>query len=160
MSQQLQHDPVPLGGPCRRCGLKYSVKNAYIPCFVEGDTYGSWLARLPEEARELAAPSLAARTYPRFYDSLATVAREGGISEEQIDSLIEESIREANALLEGKCPKCSAPSTRYVNSQWQQGSSDVPGVWVMYRCSTQPPPGERRGDDVCDFMMDLKETVG
>ncbi len=32
-------------------------------------------------------------------------------------------------------------------------------MWVMYRCSTQPPPGERRDDDGCDFMLDLKEVV-
>ena len=160
MNQQLQHDPVRLGGPCRRCALKYIVKTAYIPCFVEGDTYGTWLARLPEEARELAAPALAARTRLEFYDVVAAKMRERGVPEEQIRSYIAESILEMKALLEGKCPKCGAPSTRYANyPHWQQGSSEVPGVWVMYRCSTQPPPGERRGDDVCDFMMDLKEVV-
>ncbi len=160
MNQQLQHDPTRLGGPCRRCSLKYTVKTAYIPCFVEGDTYGTWLARLPEEARELAAPALAARTHPEFYDDWVTALREQGASEEIIRSEVEASIREAKALLEGKCPKCGAPSTRYVKSQWQQqGPSKMAGAWVMYRCSTQPPPGERRDDDVCGFMVDFKEVV-
>lgn len=158
MNQQLQHDPTRLGGPCRRCALKYTVETAYIPCFVEGDTYGTWLARLPEEARELANPALAARTPPEFYDGWVTAARKKGVSEEMIRSEVEKMIREVKALLEGKCPQCGAPSTRYANyPHWQQGASEVPGVWVMYRCSTQPPPGERRGDGVCDFMMDLKE---
>lgn len=157
MSQQLQHDPVPLGGPCRRCSLKYSAKAAYIPCFVEGDTYGTWLARLPEEARELAAPAIFIRTRSEFYDDWAKALREQGASEEIIRSEVEASIREAKALFEGKCPKCSAPSTRYVKSEWQQGPSERAGAWVMYRCSTQPPPGERRCDDVCDFMVDFKE---
>lgn len=156
---QLQHDPTRLGGPCRRCSLKYTAKTAYIPCFEEGDTFGTWLARLNEEARELAAPALAARTRTEFYDDWAADAREYGATEEQISTLISKSIREMKTLLEGKCPKCGAPSVRYVNSQWQQGPSDVAGMWVMYRCSTQPPPGERRGDDVCGFTMDLKEVV-
>ena len=156
---QLQHDPVPLGGPCRRCGLKYTVKTAYVPCFVEGDTHGTWLARLNEEAREAAAPALVARTRPEFYDDVAAKMCEKDLLEEEISSYIAESIREMKALLEGKCPQCGAPSTRYVDSQRQQGSSEVSGTRVMYRCSTQPPPGERRGGDVCDFMLDLKETV-
>ena len=33
----------------------------------------------------------------------------------------------------------------------------MPGEWVMYRCSTQPPPGTLRPDDVCDFMVDFIE---
>ncbi|KKK83199.1 hypothetical protein LCGC14_2795820, partial [marine sediment metagenome] len=82
MSQQLQHDPVPLGGPCQRCGLKYTVKTAYIPCFVEDDTYGTWLARLPEEARELAAAALFIRTRLEFYDDVAAKMREKGVPEE------------------------------------------------------------------------------
>ena len=51
--KQLQHDtPGPGGGkPCRRCGMVYSPKTAYVPCFVEGDTRETWLARLPEELR-------------------------------------------------------------------------------------------------------------
>lgn len=44
--RQFQHDTGPSGGlPCRRCGLSYSMRTAYIPCFVEGDTLATWLQR-------------------------------------------------------------------------------------------------------------------
>lgn len=34
--RQLQHETKwGPGGPCRRCGLRYSTKTAYVPCFVE-----------------------------------------------------------------------------------------------------------------------------
>lgn len=47
--RQLQHDTGPRGGePCRRCGMSYSPRTAYIPCFVEGDTLATWLARNAE----------------------------------------------------------------------------------------------------------------
>jgi hypothetical protein len=46
---QLQHDTGPSGGqPCRRCGMSYSPSTAYIPCFIEGDTLATWLARNAE----------------------------------------------------------------------------------------------------------------
>ena len=44
--RQLRHDTGPQGGlPCSRCGLVYSSRTAYVPCFVEGDTLATWLAR-------------------------------------------------------------------------------------------------------------------
>jgi hypothetical protein len=47
--RQLQHDTGSRGGePCRRCGMSYSPRTAYIPCFVEGDTLATWLARNAE----------------------------------------------------------------------------------------------------------------
>jgi hypothetical protein len=52
--KQLQHDT--LGGLCRRCGLSYSPKTAYVPCFVESDTRETWLARLPDELRAILVP--------------------------------------------------------------------------------------------------------
>lgn len=52
-ARQLQHDTGPQGGqPCRRCGLRYSIKTAYVPCFLEGDTYQTWYARLDGDDRE------------------------------------------------------------------------------------------------------------
>ena len=47
----MQHGPSGpggVGGPCRRCGLVYSVKTAYTPCFEEGDTLETWQARQNE----------------------------------------------------------------------------------------------------------------
>lgn len=47
--RQLQHETgLNVGGPCTRCGLVYSRKTAYTPCFVEGDTLDTWRARNPE----------------------------------------------------------------------------------------------------------------
>jgi len=100
--------------------------------------------------------SLLSLTRPETYSEWASFAREAGLSEEDIDSYIAERNREARALLYGKCPKCGAPSARYVDYARQQGPSEMPGVWVMYRCSTAPPPGQLRGN-ACDFMLDLKE---
>ena len=101
--------------------------------------------------------SLLARTRPEFYAKAIALVREMGASEEEIAAQMASDIREAQCLLEGKCPKCGAPSARYVNRQQQAGSSSMPGVWVQYRCSTQPPPSQRRPVGVCDFMADLKE---
>ena len=101
--------------------------------------------------------SLLARTRPEFYAKWAERAREAGGTEEQISGEIASWIREMQSLLEGKCPKCGAPSKRFIDYTNQSGPSSVPGVWVMYRCSTAPPPGQPRGDDVCNFMIDLKE---
>jgi len=53
MGRQLVHDTVVTGGPCRRCGLSYSTKTAYVPCFEEGDTWETWKARQPEELQPL-----------------------------------------------------------------------------------------------------------
>lgn len=101
--------------------------------------------------------ALVAMTRPETYTEWAAIAREAGLSETDIDSYIAEQGQAARALLDGKCPKCGAPSKRYVDRRLQQGASNVPGVWVMYRCSTAPPPGELRPESACGFMLDLKE---
>lgn len=101
--------------------------------------------------------SLFARTRPEFYAKYVVAAQRTGTEQSVIDKNVAESIREAKALFEGKCPKCGAACARYVNYAHQGGPSEIPGAWVMYRCSTAPPPGTLRGDDVCDFMLDLKE---
>lgn len=101
--------------------------------------------------------SLLARTKPAFYDDYRHSLRRAGIEETTIAKHIATAISEAKSLLEGKCPKCGAPSVRYVDYQCQQGPSKVPGAWVMYRCSTVPPPGQLRPDGACDFMLDCKE---
>ena len=101
--------------------------------------------------------SLLARTKPEFYDEYRQSAREAGVSDDLIFAAVATAIREAKALYEGKCPQCGAPSARYVDYGRQHGPSNVPGAWVMYRCSTAPPPGTLRPDGVCDYMLDLKE---
>lgn len=101
--------------------------------------------------------SLLARTDPKFYAEFINGARMCGISDELIDAEVARSICTAQSLLDGKCPQCGAPSAQYVDYKLQQGDSDVPGAWVMYRCSTAPPPGQLRPKDACDFLLDLKE---
>lgn len=44
-AKQLVHAPKYLGGPCERCGLVYCADTSYVPCFVEGDSRATWLAR-------------------------------------------------------------------------------------------------------------------
>jgi len=54
MGKQLQHIPGPgIGRRCRRCGLSYSPKTAYVRCFEEGDTRKTWLARQHPEVRKV-----------------------------------------------------------------------------------------------------------
>lgn len=67
--------------------------------------------------------------------------------------------RELTAILvERVCPKCGAPIRSTIESN-QHGPVELPpgGVWVSYRCSTQPPIGTLRPDGCCDYMMDLYE---
>lgn len=45
-----------IGGPCSRCGLAYSPKTAYVPCFDEGDTFETWRARQSAEIQPLLQP--------------------------------------------------------------------------------------------------------
>jgi hypothetical protein len=51
--KQLQHSPSSVGGPCVRCGLRYSPQTAYIPCFLDGETKEQWKARLKKYGLEL-----------------------------------------------------------------------------------------------------------
>jgi len=101
--------------------------------------------------------SLAERCKPEFYINLIQKGREAGYPESLLAQIVNDAMSEARSLLAGKCPKCGAPSARYVDYDRQRGPTDIPGVWVMYRCSTQPPPGSIRPDGVCDFMSDYVE---
>jgi hypothetical protein len=49
LREPLQHAPMSIGGPCRRCGLRYSPKISYVACFEEGDTLETWMARQHDE---------------------------------------------------------------------------------------------------------------
>lgn len=51
---QLQHAPKFEGGPCRRCGISYSWKTAYVPCFSSDDTFETWASRQNKEVLALA----------------------------------------------------------------------------------------------------------
>lgn len=99
--------------------------------------------------------SLSARTRPEFYEEYVATLRAGGASEDDIARAVAGYIREASELLAGRCPKCGAPSAVYVDRKRQEGATNVPGLWVQYRCSTQAPPGERSPEGACDFMCDL-----
>ncbi len=101
--------------------------------------------------------SLEARCRSEFYDVLRARWRELGLSEKAIASNIARQMNEAENLLRGRCPQCGSKINRYVDYQKQQGSHEIPGAWVQYRCSTQPPPGSLRPAGVCDFMVDLVE---
>lgn len=101
--------------------------------------------------------SLVARTRPEFYEDYIAKLREGGAAESDIERAVARDVREASELLAGRCPKCGAPSAKYVDLKRQEGPTNVPGRWVQYRCSTQPPPGELRPEGVCDFMVDLTD---
>lgn len=48
----LIHLPKYPGGPCSRCGLRYSAKTAYVGCFLPGDTFEDWFKRLPQDIRD------------------------------------------------------------------------------------------------------------
>lgn len=102
--------------------------------------------------------SLEARTRREFYAELMKIMRENGLPEADIEKHVASQIREASALLAGKCPTCGAPSTRYIDYKRQHGPSAMPGTWVQYRCSTQSPPGQVSPPGACDFMVDLKEA--
>lgn len=102
--------------------------------------------------------SLEARTRVEFYDGYAKNLLEGGVTQRDVNEAIQGLISQAQSLLAGKCPRCGAMSIRYVNYMRQEGPSSMPGAWVQYRCSTQPPPGKPRPQGVCDFMVDLKES--
>lgn len=56
MGRQLQHITPSVGDACARCGLVYSSKTAYVPCFEEGDTFETWKARQPEAIQPLLLP--------------------------------------------------------------------------------------------------------
>jgi hypothetical protein len=46
MNEPLPHDSGPQGGrPCSRCGIHYSSKTTYLPCFNHGDNLQAWVAR-------------------------------------------------------------------------------------------------------------------
>jgi hypothetical protein len=49
VEQSEMHTPETVGGPCKRCGLSYSLKTAYVDCFADGDTFQSWAARQSQE---------------------------------------------------------------------------------------------------------------
>lgn len=90
------------------------------------------------------------------YDEWVTHARAMDVPEENITKQVDLWVHEAESLAAGKCPKCGEPATRYVNYDYQPHSATL-GTFVMYRCSTQPPPGTLRPKKCCDFMVDLLE---
>lgn len=101
--------------------------------------------------------SLLTRTKPEYYDEYRERGLQLGANPRSLERQIQIFITEARSLLAGKCPKCGAPSARYVDYQRQQGGHSAPGAWVQYRCSTQEPPGTPSKPGTCDFMVDYIE---
>ena len=97
--------------------------------------------------------SLEARTKPEFYDKTVRHYRSCSMKEPDIAKAVAESIAEAKSLLAGLCPQCGAAVASYPANKTCTGG----GNWVMYRCSTAPPPGQLRPAGVCDYMVDLLE---
>jgi hypothetical protein len=65
MKRQYRHDSASVGAPCGRCGLVYSQKTAYVPCFEEGDTFEMWMVRQPAELRPMLRPPSVGVAKPR-----------------------------------------------------------------------------------------------
>ena len=110
-------------------------------------------------AVEIDPAALLPRTDRTFYAAWVKLAREIGVPEKDIDTHIAQNIRDTRALINGKCPQCGAPAIKYSDSAMRYGPSGLRGEWFMYRCSTQPPPGQFRDPGVCDFMMDQLEAT-
>lgn len=143
--------------PCPSCGSSSNVWKAAsdpethsIGIGDRGSVTGVATTELPRNR------SLYTRTQPAFYDNFRKSARGAGASEEAVERMVAADISVAQSLLDGKCPKCLAPISRYIDHGRQQGPSDMPGTWVQYRCSTDPPPGVP-GTRKCGFMIDLVE---
>lgn len=155
----MKHDPIYPMGPCRRCGLKLSKETAYVPCLYGGEPFGTWLNKQHTDVRALAIPAILARTNPTsaVTERWRRAMAELDVPKDVIEQNIEYQIREFATLAQGKCPKCGAPCTRYVDMGRQQGPTRLDGIWVQWRCSTQPPPGNVRSPGTCNFMLDLKE---
>lgn len=62
------------------------------------------------------------------------------------------------ALLKGLCPTCGAPIRAIADSSNRGAPDEGPGVFVMYRCSRDAPPGEH-GERPCGYAMDRWEQI-
>lgn len=102
--------------------------------------------------------SLELRTQREFYKGVIERWKALGVSETDINKIVDSNIKEFTLLLNGVCPQCGQPITRYVDHNRQQGDKGgMPGGWAQYRCSTAPPPGKLRPKGVCDYMLDVVE---
>jgi hypothetical protein len=91
----------------------------------------------------------------------AVALREAGASEEEIERIVAQARAEWETIKAGKCPKCGAPVRSYLDHRGLRSWQDpkVAGQWVMYRCSTQSPPGSSIRTSACDFMLDRFEEM-
>ena len=98
--------------------------------------------------------ALRIRAHHKAHDSYTADLRRRGVPEVEITRSVEHDLHVFSSLSEGRCPACGSQATAYSDSR-QVGPSDVSGRWVMFRCSTQPPPGNLNTSP-CRFMMDIK----
>lgn len=98
--------------------------------------------------------ALRLRAHPKAHEPHAADLRRRGVPETDIAQSIEHDLHVFAALSEGRCPSCGSQATAYADPR-RTGHSNVSGRWIMFRCSTQPPPGNLN-ESPCRFMMDIK----
>ena len=96
------------------------------------------------------------RSKRTHYDPWVSHAKAAGLSEEKIAKQVDLWVSETESLAAGKCPLCGEPVARYIDRNHQPHAATI-GTFVMYRCSTQPPPGTLRNPKGCLFMVDYQE---
>ena len=120
-----------------------------------------------EQRRAAILDTLGPDTFERYQGYIDVVLR-SRLVPRTIVRMVNDLEHERLSIAAGKCPKCSAPIKRYDSRETERlrasaGLGNMPptdsvGGWVMYRCSTQPPPGTPRSEDQCDFMLDRFES--
>ncbi len=111
------------------------------------------------------------RVLRRRYRDYIQALRAGGATERTIDGCVRWMHGQERAIARRRCPDCGRPLVRYgatetasrraasglsVATSWQDALG--PGGWVMYRCSSQKPPGEYDPGKPCGFMVDRFEA--
>ncbi len=103
------------------------------------------------------------KRYRKYIEALV----EAGASEVKIAKCVREKHRVDSAIAGGKCPECGRAIVRYGSGDTnaRRTAAGLPlgpnlgvGGWVMYRCSSQKPPGEYDPDAPCRFMLDRFEA--
>lgn len=103
------------------------------------------------------------KRYEKYIEALV----EAGASEKKIAKCVLWMHVQDSAIARGKCPECGRPVVRYgsADTNKRRAAAGLPsgpklgvGEWVMYRCSSQKPPGEYDPDKPCWFMLDRFEA--
>jgi len=107
------------------------------------------------------------RVLRRRYQKYIEALRDTGADEELIERCVRSVYRYDSAIARGRCPECGRALVRYGAAETARVRATVGfpprsnlgiGGWVMYRCSSQKPPGEYDPDRPCDFALDRFEA--